>query len=258
MARHHQKHISSSKKDKCGCNKSETSSTDLSYLCDDHHKHSSSSSSDECDSTSSSYESESSSCQGCQDKCTTCVSCISCGCRDCGDYSRTSVLRSLGSSSDPCSELSGLAKDRKKKCRGDKKKHHTSTSDSTHTGGHGGTRGRTFNVTFGDKQGSQAEKYNTIDQSIWINGKNTPILHLYRGTTYYFCVTNNTNATTQFSFVLTDSPSGGLGSDLIAGARPVSDGCIAFRVTSATPRYFFYQTDTHSYMGGLVIVHDAK
>ena len=266
MARHHRKHHDKCDKKRCGYNTSTStyeSSSDLTYLCDDksHHRHRtySSSSDDSSSSTSSSYESSSSSsssddCRGCSRKCSNCVSCVSCGCRECSDYSRSSVLRSLGSASDNC-DFSGINKDRKKKCHSSKDSH----SDS-HSHSHSHKKGKKFVVTFETKSGSHWEDYNTGDHSIWVNGKNTPILHLYRGNTYFFCVEQHTgNTGTDYSLILTDSPVGGTGANIIPGGfPPLMNGCATLKVDHHTPRYFFYQTDTQQFMGGLVIVHDSK
>jgi hypothetical protein len=240
----------------CGCKKEESTSSDLTYLCDDRRQRqrssscsSSSSSSSTCSSTSSSSTAQG--CRGCQDRCSNCVSCISCGCRDCSDYSRSSVLGSLGSSSEYCPDLDALALDKKKKCCGDKKSKK-----------HGGqkTKGKKFCVTFGSSTGSTTESYNSGTESIWVNSKNQPILHLYRGNTYFFCVEQGmTGSTRQYSLILTDSPSGGPGSNLIPGAfAPISSGCASFKVDSKTPRYFYYQTTTQTFMGSLCIVHDSQ
>lgn len=279
---HRKRHQDSSddckRKGRCGHKKSgkktDTSSTDLTYLCDDHHHRkrrcstsstssscSSSSSSSSCSSTSSSTcsSSSSSSCRGCDKKCSNCVSCISCGCRDCSDYSRSSVLGSLGSSSDICCDLSGLAKDKKRKCR-DLKNGHKKSDDSCHDDHHHGRKGKKFVVTFGPKEGSQWADYNTGNESIYVNSKNGPILHLYRGNTYFFCVEQgNTGGVRQYSLILSDSPAGGPGSHLIHNSfAPLAHGCGTFKIDAKTPRYFYYQTNTQAFMGGLVIVHDRK
>ena len=124
------------------------------------------------------------------------------------------------------------------------------------------SRGKKFVVTFGPKEGHQWAKYNTNDESIHINGKNGPVLHLYRGSTYFFCVeqpnvSDDSSCEAKHFFFLTDSPSGGIGSQAIQGGfAPVSKGCVCFKVDKCTPRYFFYQSSRQGFEGGLVIVHD--
>ena len=124
------------------------------------------------------------------------------------------------------------------------------------------SRGKKFIVSFGPKEGHQWAKYNNGDESIHINGKNGPVLHLYRGSTYFFCVeqsspSDDSSCDSESFFFLTDSPSGGSGSKAIKGGfAPVSKGCVCFKVDKCTPRYFFYQSSRHAFEGGLVIVHD--
>lgn len=116
-------------------------------------------------------------------------------------------------------------------------------------------RGKKFVVSYGPKQGHPWAEYNSDDgDSIYINGKNGPVLHLYRGCTYFFCVEQCGSG---HAFVLTNKPNGGRGSKIIPGGfEPVSKGCVSLKVDKCTPRYFFYQDAFNSYEGGLVIVHD--
>jgi YHS domain-containing protein len=97
------------------------------------------------------------------------------------------------------------------------------------------------------------------DLSVHINGKNGPVLHLYRGCTYFFCVEQEIpeGQDPKHAFILTNSPAGGPDSRLIPGGfAPVSKGCVCFKVDKCTPRYFFYQESKNAFAGGLVIVHD--
>ena len=121
-------------------------------------------------------------------------------------------------------------------------------------------------VNWASKEGHQWAALNPGADSIHINGKNGPALHLYRGCTYFFMVEQEAPADwpadqpLPHAFVLTNNPVGmlnGAAPQPIPGAfDPVTKGCVCFKVTKTTPRYFFYQCSTGQFEGGLVIVHD--
>ena len=118
---------------------------------------------------------------------------------------------------------------------------------------------KNFYVTFGTKHDHQWSSYNKTHTSIYLNKKNGPILHLYRGMTYYFHInsTSDEKPSSYNAFMFTTSPCGGRNALLITdGFHPVSQGVICFRVSEQTPRYFFYQNFYEEVQGGLVIVHD--
>jgi hypothetical protein len=201
-------------------------------------------------------------------------------------------LKSLGSSSsssnsESCSndssDLSGcrrkfddLVKDEKRKpCKPYESR--TSTSESSSSKSHrepkkkackkqrdssaSSGKGKKFIVTWGCKDGHQWSEYNDDKDSIHVNGKNGPVLHLYRGCTYFFCVEQpgitEECPEANHCFVLTNSPVGGHSAKpIVGGFAPVSKGCVCFKVDKHTPRYFFYQCSKHEFEGGLVIVHD--
>lgn len=122
------------------------------------------------------------------------------------------------------------------------------------------SKGKKFIITFASKVGHPWAEYNKGSDSVHINGKNGPVLHLYRGSTYFFCVEQDVKEgeEAKHSFVLTTSPAGGPDSQVIPeGFAPVSKGCVCFKVGKNTPRYFFYQDSKHEFEGGLVIVHDV-
>jgi hypothetical protein len=133
--------------------------------------------------------------------------------------------------------------------------------ESSYESASSSTKGKKFVITFGSKEGHPWADYNIGDKSIHINGKNGPVLHLYRGYNYFFCIDQNIRDGEDpiNSFVLTNSPIGGLDSKVIInGFAPVSKGCVAFKVDKYTPRYFFYQDSKSEFQGGLVIVHDSQ
>jgi hypothetical protein len=121
------------------------------------------------------------------------------------------------------------------------------------------SKGKKFIVTFGPKTGHQWAEYQSGEKSIHINGKNGPVLHLYRGCSYFFCVeqTVPSGEDPEHSLILTNNPSGGAGSRMIPNSfSPVPRGCVCLKVDETTPRYFFYQDYKNPCAGGLVIVHD--
>lgn len=287
-------------KEKYDSSESDSSCPDFSDLCENKprinvekkkSKYEDSSSSDES-SDDEYYNSKSKKCHGCDRTCGKCNNCRSCACRECSDYSRSSVVKSLGSSDSDkhCDNFDRLVLDEKRKniplydhCKPDDsskdascekksvspKKYNrkvqrkqpvkSSSSDASSSG----SRGKKFVVSFGPKEGHQWAEYNEGDSSIHINGKNGPVLHLYRGSTYFFCVEqshlndDDASCDSEHFFFLTNSPIGGAGSRAIHGGfAPVSKGCVCFKVDKSTPRYFFYQSSKHTFEGGLVIVHD--
>jgi hypothetical protein len=224
-------------------------------------------------------------CQGCKRKCTHCDLCKSCKCRQCADHSISSILSSLGPSSSSDNSESSSKYDRLKDLVADhvpkrgkfyesrqklkdskpSKPSKPSTIElssapqsSVPSQSSSSTRGKKFVVTWGSKEGHQWSEYNTDLESIHINGKNGPVLHLYRGCTYFFCISqNDTNPESNHCFILTNSPIGGPNSrSIVGGFAPVSKGCVCLKVDKRTPRYFFYQCSKHEFEGGLVIVHD--
>lgn len=241
-----------------------------------------------CSERSSSESSESESgCGGCGGHCggsDKCDRCKSCGCRECSDYSRSSVLSALGGSESQseCPRFDNLACDQKKKCcdvSNPCKKHKEPTRQPVHrkepvtqkeqyssqsekresASASSSSKGKKFIVTFRSKEGHQWAEYHDGNKSIHINGKNGPVLHLYRGCTYFFCVEQivPSGEDPEHSLILTNNPSGGSGCRMIPNSfSPVPRGCVCLKVDESTPRYFFYQDYKNAYAGGLVIVHD--
>ena len=242
-------------------------------------------------------EQESGVCHGCDKHCNQCQSCKSCRCATCTDHSRSSVLSSLATSEYPseCPRFDTLANDQKKKClklgKSPKKDtpllhsgpirrekvhkepvHYEPEKESSSVTSQlsdkkellaysfsSTTKGKKFVVTFKSKDGHQWAEYNDGNKSIHINGKNGPVLHLYRGCTYFFCVEQNLllGEDAEHSLILTNNPAGGIGSRMIQNSfSPVPRGCVCLKVDDSTPRYFFYQDYKNAFAGGLVIVHD--
>lgn len=134
-----------------------------------------------------------------------------------------------------------------------------SSSSNKKESGSSSSKGKKFVVTFGSKEGHPWAEYNEGNLTVNINGKNGPVLHLYRGCTYFFCVEQDIieGEDPKHTFILTNSPAGGSNSRLILGGfAPVSKGCVCFKVDKYTPRYFFYQDAKNAFGGGLIIVHD--
>lgn len=115
---------------------------------------------------------------------------------------------------------------------------------------------KNFRILWNSKHGHQWVSYNKTPLSIHINDKNGPILHLYRGMTYYFHISKDEEALYN-AFMFTTSPCGGRNALPIPGGfNPIAQGTVCFRVTDDTPRYFFYQNFYEEFQGGLVIIHD--
>lgn len=219
-------------------------------------------------------------CHGCEKACSKCNKCRACGCRECSDFSHSSVMKSLdlSESESECANFSHLASNTKdKKClplysyrkqdnkvkkEQDKPKQKKQTSALSSSGASSASKGKKFVVSFGPKAGHQWAEYNEGEESIYINGKNGPVLHLYRGCTYFFVVeqkevTDESSDDSKHFFVLTNSPVGGSTARVINGGfAPISKGCVCFKVDKHTPRYFYYQSSKQTFEGGLIIVHD--
>lgn len=136
---------------------------------------------------------------------------------------------------------------------------HSDSTEKKESSASSSSKGKKFIVTFGPKSGHQWAEYQNGDKSIHINGKNGPVLHLYRGCSYFFCVEQTVPAgeDPEHSLILTNNPSGGQGSRMIPNSfSPVPRGCVCLKVDETTPRYFFYHDYKNPFAGGLVIVHD--
>jgi hypothetical protein len=138
-----------------------------------------------------------------------------------------------------------------------KKKESMSSANSGSSSG--SSRGKKFLVSFGDKEGHPWSEYNQVNSSIYVNGKNGPVLHLYRGCNYFFVIDQKivVGKKPEHSFVLTTSPVGGKDSLIVQGGfDATANGTVKFQVDDDTPRYLFYQDGNVGFKGGLVIVHD--
>lgn len=115
-----------------------------------------------------------------------------------------------------------------------------------------------ISVTFGTKTGHVWAKYNTEDNALYLNGKPGPVLNLRRGETYHVTVLGDGH----HSFFLTDSPIGGLGSQMIKGGfealipKKGKESSINFTVTRDFPHVGFYQCSKYAFQGGVFIVRD--
>jgi len=233
-----------------------------------------------------------SNCKECNERCGKCSNC-----KECSDFSRSSVVNALSGSesSSKCPRFEKLALDEKRKCRkltslckketvnvSDKKDTSSSSCDKKDScqsdkteffssskknsyksnkkeSGSSSGKGKKFVVTFRPKEGHQWAEYNVGNLSVHINGKNGPVIHIYRECTYFFCVEQDIieGEDPKHALILTNSPAGGPDSRIITGGfTPVSKGCVCFKVDKSTPRYFFYQDSKNAFAGGLVIVHD--
>jgi hypothetical protein len=259
-------------REKYESSEAESSCPDFSKLCEDNpklccerkkqHKKNKSSSDEESNEFKLYKYGKFSECNKCDRGCGSCNDCKSCQCKRCDDHSRSSVVNSLGNKSGECPNFDDIAYDQKKKCRDlitpCKKDHEKDSCQKKEISTQSG-KGKKFIISFKSKKGHPWSEYNKDNLSVHINGKNGPIIHLYRGCTYFFCVEQcgDENRDPEHAFVLTNSPAGGCDSRIIPeGFAPISKGCVCFKVTKYTPRYFFYQDSKNEFAGGLVIIHD--
>jgi hypothetical protein len=120
-------------------------------------------------------------------------------------------------------------------------------------------RGKKFTISFKSKTRHQWCEYNQGTQSIHINSKNGPVIHLYYNRIYFFCIEQDSDQESEHTFFLTTSPYGGPNSKAIySGFDPIAKGSVCFKPDHNTPRYFFYQCTKHACEGGLVIVHEQS
>jgi len=228
-------HSHNNNRDKYLYDISDNSSPDFSKLCED-----------ESDIFCDKPTNNKSKCFGCSKRCSKCDKCNNCGCKECND--KSSVLVSMKNNQTLPSKDYGQSH----------KKLYINTNHVNRKSKDSASRCKKFNVSFSSKEGHPWSEYNTNTNSIHINGKNGPVLHIYRGCSYVFCI-NQDNHDPKYSLVLTNSPLGGINSKIIPnGFAPVSKGCVCFKVDSLTPRYLYYQDSANEFMGGLIIVHDRK
>jgi hypothetical protein len=118
-------------------------------------------------------------------------------------------------------------------------------------------KAKKFIVTFGDKSKHPWNEYNKGSSSIYVNGKPGPLIHLYRGFTYYFDIQQSAKAHPEHSLIFTNSPIGGPSArSIIVNLKPESRGRIGFTVTDEFPRIFFYQDTVNEMSGGMIMVND--
>jgi hypothetical protein len=181
-------------------------------------------------------------------------SCNTCGtCARCVDHSVTSVLNSFPDESS-CSDFFDLVNDKERpRPQPEPEVEEKTVSLKKESSS---KKGKRFIFTFGPKSGHAWNEYNKETESIYVNGHNGPVLHLYRGLTYFFCIEQKESDNT---LVLTNSPVGGAGSKIIHGGfDPISRGCACVKVDAETPRYFYYQSSKNQFQGGLIIVHNQE
>lgn len=115
-----------------------------------------------------------------------------------------------------------------------------------------------FCITFGKKCGHRLEEDIPGNTAIYVNGKLAPILKLRRGYEYYFSVKQDKHSDFNDTFLLTESPVGrymGLSPVPLTGSfDPISRGTGRYLVTSKTPKIFYYQSSTSSFIGGFIKV----
>jgi hypothetical protein len=117
-----------------------------------------------------------------------------------------------------------------------------------------------FNVSVGDKQGHKYSKLIDGKKSFYINGKNGPMVHLYRNNSYVFSLDPEILKNENYKFTFIENPMkvSGKPNMKINNVTESKDGSyLTLDVTKDTPRYFYYQCLNHNLIGGIVVVHDS-
>lgn len=219
-----------------------------------------------CKTSKTSKSSSSTDCSGCGDHCNNCNKCKSCGCKECSDYSASSVASSLDVTSESCCpDLSGIQCDKSRHCdplelckdtKTQKKSLETKNKKVVNKKAH--KAHKTFVITYGPKKNHPYSEYNNGTESIYVNGKNGAIVHMYRGETYKFVVKQDIKEGQEITkgFLLTTSPEGGPNSKIVKSAFPsIALGSFYFTATEDTHKFFFYNDIYNTHLGGLVLVH---
>lgn len=137
-------------------------------------------------------------------------------------------------------------------------------------------KGRRFHVTLVPKEGHPWQHRNTGKYAFAVNGKKGAVLHMNRGSTYFFTVKQYDSANCEggmtgrreiHPFYFTRDLVGGEGgvwadSSTYIPAKipgfpdPIVEGTVKVEIDDCTPNYFFFQSAAGTAMGGLCIVHD--
>ena len=186
------------------------------------------------------FKKERQKCTGCCKQCDNCnYGCKYCDCKQCDEYSKRSVLRALCTDDKSC-------KVPPSKCKKDCEEKYEKC--------------KKFVITVGSKEGHPWSKYMPGDFSLYVNGKNGPLIYLRRGYTYYFFFEQQQSQDDKLDFFLTDSPVGGFQAQKIPGGfDPINKdkNSAVFKVDDYTPKTFFYQSSLSELKGGIVIVQDC-
>lgn len=106
-----------------------------------------------------------------------------------------------------------------------------------------------FNVNFNKTINHPWKNYIPIQHSIYINGKNGPVLNLYKNRKYIFNIQDDN----RYTFILTDNPCGGPNSEILKYEQ--NNKIITIKTNKDLPKYFYYQCLEYSYLGGLIIIN---
>jgi hypothetical protein len=126
-------------------------------------------------------------------------------------------------------------------------------------------RMKNYYVSFGPKTNHQWSAEITAEQAIYIGETLEkmivgPTIHVSRGTTYVFTITQTPNEKGKYTqdFLISTLPVGGSRSkyyDISEKPSNITNGKLVFEVTEETNDVLFYGSTASMYNGGLIIVH---
>jgi len=113
-----------------------------------------------------------------------------------------------------------------------------------------------FTITFGPKKDSKFAEYNSSEQAIYVNGRPSPIIHLYKNTTYIFVVDQKSDDKGDYAsdFMFTEHPVGGSEAKPMA-IKPLTNGSVSMELDKDTPRLFYYHSSKHGFQGCAIWAH---
>ena len=129
------------------------------------------------------------------------------------------------------------------------------------------TRGRTFYVTYEDKEGHPWQhRITTISSCLAVNGRKGGDIHLTRGHKYRFIVNKDGLLADQDFYFTHDVQGGPIGQaadsptydpiPLPGTSDPVSSGVVFLHADHSLPKMFYYQSKMNRCCGGHVFIHD--
>ena len=121
-------------------------------------------------------------------------------------------------------------------------------------------KGRRFTVTVVDKQGHPWSQHCGGPMCFAIDGVKGRTLHLNRGSTYVFDISQgNVQGFAILWFLLTSDPMGGNPQcKLPMAPPPMSNGSMTVTIDHSYPSTCYYNSSTSRAVGGLIVIHERK